>query len=107
MATGVCKKNCTAVFLPVCMLFAYDTQATRKKLKIFYRKALLRSSKNWAASGAKVHLKAGSGGYLLILQLNTFAANATFSRLLKKKKTPWKVVTCPCWTTWLKGTLWN
>jgi hypothetical protein len=44
---------------------------------------------------------------LSILQSNIFVANAAFSRLLKKKKIPWKAVTCLFWITWLKGTLWS
>ena len=46
MATGVCRKNYIAAFLPACMLFASVMQAMPKKQKIFYRKDLSRSLKN-------------------------------------------------------------
>lgn len=59
MATGVCRKNYTAVFLPVCMLFALGTQAMQKKQKTFYRKVLLKFIKSLEASAARVLLKDG------------------------------------------------
>jgi hypothetical protein len=63
-ATGACRKNCMAVSLPVCTLFVSAMPAVQKKLKIFYRKGLSRSLRNWEAIAAMVHSKVGYAGYL-------------------------------------------